>query len=723
MSLNLNRELYVSKVVPLDKSIQGWKDIYSYAKNYPLPSYHDKSLSYSSFGFLITTDAKLKPISGWQVLSSELWANCRKRYRSDLVKNILTQQIRKKEGILKIGNDWSYFKEEVEETNGGVSVIHHCLSAWYVEVGDIDGIAYDFVRKVRSATSIQDELNSGIFPHGEGGRFSDVMVTVDSGKKEYSSGLLKSINDSSNLNMKFEGSVDTIREYDERKGFIYTDEEAENTCIVYVKQGKKEWPYAASRVYRVLRIEDWQGKLKDSVKELLRLTPTDYHSHLQKGLKLLRGLKFGGNPIQFDYSTDVEWDVRIADTSQACSLVNSQTGSKLLFNDSWKHHIGKNPIQPYPLIKITYCVHEDDLWALPTCKLYNESVMSIVPAWANEASEFTLILKGDTQTEIKQSIQAGLDELAKIPGQHLVVSALRPSRPGIDIYTWLKRKLTECDYKHQNYKIFASGRFNAPNQRSTHDMNICQLLLKFGRLPVPFSIDIGFIDIVVGVDIGRSGRNRSRPAMAVSIDRLGNTYGGSVSSEPQPGEEMSNRTIRDLLDNQINRYKAKAGVLPTRVLILRDGNSSNQELTDMNEICEEWTKLGVEVSWITVQKSGAPRLLEYDGKEVIDKLPESQSYLIASKNSAWCWTTGGSVGRFPGIPIAFSFRVERNFKTDPLSMDEWCRVLIAQAKTSQVNPYNNTRLPFTLHLSDNMAKALIRGAIPPDYSGDGFPAC
>ena len=43
-----------------------------------------------------------------------------------------------------------------------------------------------------------------------------------------------------------------------------------------------------------------------------------------------------------------------------------------------------------------------------------------------------------------------------------------------------------------------------------------------------------------------------------------------------------------------------------------------------------------------------------------------------------------------------------------LSMDEWCRILIAQSKTSQVNPYANTRLPFTLHLADKMAKALIR---------------
>jgi len=85
-------------------------------------------------------------------------------------------------------------------------------------------------------------------------------------------------------------------------------------------------------------------------------------------------------------------------------------------------------------------------------------------------------------------------------------------------------------------------------------------------------------------------------------------------------------------------------------------------------------------------------------------------------------TTGGPAGRFPGISRGFSFRAEQNFVNEPADMAEVGKILIAQVKTSQVNPYSNTRLPFTLHLADKMAKALIRDAIPPDYSGDGFPA-
>ena len=723
MSLNLDRNLYVTKLVPTDKSVKNWKQLKSYEEHNPLPMYHDRTLSYSPFGVLVTTNEIIRAISGWQVVESREWKCSRKRHRSDLVKNAIRQHIKRRNRAMQIGNQWSYHRETINDVNSLDSVIHHCLSAWYVEVGDIDGIACDFVRKVRSSSSVQDELNQGIFPYGEGLDFSDVMVTVDSGEQEYRSGLLGRIDESENLNMKFKGSLDSIRQYDEKNGFSYTDDEAQNTCIVYVKHGKKEFPYAASRVYRVLRIEDWAGNLKDSMRDLLRLKPTQFSKHLRKGMRLLWGLQFGGKSVNFELPKEVNWEVKIAEVDTYCSLVNSPSSTKLLFNGKWKHNIGKYPIHPYPDVTVSYCVHEDDIWALDQLKSFNDSVFSIVPQWRYLSSGKIIVIKGKTQTEVTQSIHRGIKELEDIQGKQLVVSGLRPSRPNYDVYTWLKRRLTELDIKHQNYQIFSRNQFKAPNQQSTHEINICQLMMKFGRLPVPYNIELGKIDLVVGVDIGRMGRNRSRPAMAVSIDKFANMYGGSVSSEPQPGEEMSNRTLRDLINNQVLRYEELTGSNPNRVLFIRDGNSSNQELDDVQEICEEWLEIGVDIAWITLQKSGSPRLLLFEGGEVIDKLPEPQSYLVTGERSAWCWTTGGPVGRFPGIPRGFSFRLERNFCSNRLSIDDWCKVLIAQARTSQVNPYANTRLPFTLHLADKMAKALIRGAIPPDYSGDGFPAC
>lgn len=723
MSLNLDRNLYVSKLVPLDDSVKNWSELQAYESRFPIPLYHDRSLSYSPFGIVFTTDEPTRAVDGWKLLFSVLWSECRIKHRSELVKYALRQHMRNRKEVIQIGNEWSYLREEVADEQNLNSVIHHCLAAKYVQVEEIDGISYDFVRKVRSASSIQQELDRGVFPYGEGSDFSEVMVTVDSGNQRYSSGKLSRIDESQNLNMKIEGTVHSIKTYDEKNGFSYSTEDAEKTCVVYVNHNRNEFAYAASRVFRVLRIEDWQGELKESMKKLLRLKPSEYYDHLRKGMRLLRGFKFGGESVRFDLPKDVDWEVKVADVSEDCSLVNSPSNQKMLFNGRWKHHIGKYPSKPFPHISITYCIHEDDLWALESLQAYNDAVFAIVPKWEKSPSGQTIVIKGNSQTEITQSIQQGVKALQDADGQQLVVSGLRPSRPNNDAYTWLKRRLTEADIKHQNYLISSNNVFNAPNKPSTHEMNVCQMMLKFGRLPVPFKIDIGDIDLVVGVDIGRMGRNKSRPAMAVSLDRLGNMYGGSVSSEPQPGEEMSNRTLRDLIENQVNRYEDLAESRPRKVLIIRDGNSSNQEVKDMQLICDEWLNLGVDIAWITLQKSGTPRLLLFEDGDIIDQLPEAQCYMITGDKTGWCWTTGGPVGRFPGIPRGFSFRLERNFSSDALTIDEWSRVLIAQAKTSQVNPYSNTKLPFTLHLADKMAKALIRGAIPPDYSGDGFPAC
>ena len=143
----------------------------------------------------------------------------------------------------------------------------------------------------------------------------------------------------------------------------------------------------------------------------------------------------------------------------------------------------------------------------------------------------------------------------------------------------------------------------------------------------------------------------------------------------------------------------------------------------VNIVAEEYAKIGIEIIWITVQKSGIPRLLNYSGSDISDILPEAKSYLVTSSKSAWCWTTGNSSGKFPGIPKGFGFTVERNFGNSALTIDILSKILIAQSKSSQISPYANTRLPMTLHLADKMAKALARGSVPPSYSGNGFPAC
>ena len=124
-----------------------------------------------------------------------------------------------------------------------------------------------------------------------------------------------------------------------------------------------------------------------------------------------------------------------------------------------------------------------------------------------------------------------------------------------------------------------------------------------------------------------------------------------------------------VFNNQINKFELKSGFLPKRILVLRDGISTKSEMDAVNIVAEEYAKLGIEIIWITVQKSGIPRLLNYSGSDISDILPEAKSYLVTSSKSAWCWTTGNSSGKFPGIPKGFGFTVERNFGNSALTID------------------------------------------------------
>jgi len=725
LTMDLNRNLVVSHFVPTtDQKVKLW----DYEKKNPLPTYLEKASIYKpEQGFLLLTNEVLENVTGWKILTSSSWADSHKHQRDSLIQNAINNHMRPKR-VKKIGRHWSFDSETITEENGLEATIHRCASFGYVEVKEQDALFYDFVRKIRSNLSIRDEIQKGIFPHGEsvaGDYGDDVMVSVANSENSFSSGELKGIRENDTINEKIPGSNDTIRDYLATKGVVYSDAQAEQTFLIDVKLGWRTMQYASDRVFRVLRIEDWVGNLKQSMKELLRLKPTQFTEHSNKGRKLLRGFEFAGQIVSFGFNSEMEWDVQQADVSEMCKANYPSGSRKLLFNEKWSQHLkNHSELHPVPLpeLTITYCVGENDISVLESLKKYSESVLSLTPYWKHHAGTSTIVIKGNNQTEIQRSISS---QVAGLNPEHinLVVSGLRPSRPNTDIYTWLKRELTEKSYVHQNYQIRQSGTLKAPDGDSTHMVNMCQLLLKFGRLPVPFTIIGGDIDLTVGVDIGRLGRNKSRPAMAVSIDRFGAVWGGNISSEPQPGEEMSERTVRDLFKNQITKYESETGTTPKRIMVLRDGFSSMSELETVKLISSEYILIGIDILWVTIQKTGVPRLLNYDEYSVSDVLPIARSFMVTSDSSAWCWTTGKGAGSFPGIPRGFGFKVEKNFNQNPVAMDLLSSILISQAKTSQVNPYSNTRLPFTLHLADKMAKALARGAIPPNYSGKGFPAC
>ena len=73
---------------------------------------------------------------------------------------------------------------------------------------------------------------------------------------------------------------------------------------------------------------------------------------------------------------------------------------------------------------------------------------------------------------------------------------------------------------------------------------------------------------------------------------------------------------------------------------MRDGNTPRRELKRIQKIALEYNELGVDICWISVRKSGAPRLLNFVDGNVIDELPLKGHWMSYGEKSAWIWTTG-----------------------------------------------------------------------------------
>ena len=158
--------------------------------------------------------------------------------------------------------------------------------------------------------------------------------------------------------------------------------------------------------------------------------------------------------------------------------------------------------------------------------------------------------------------------------------------------------------------------------------------------------------------------------------------------------------------------------------MMRDGNTPRRELEHVQRIVKEYRELGVDICWISVRKSGTPRLLNFEGDNVLNELPMKGHWMRYGERSAWLWTTGSpelKEGR-PGIPQGSAFTIEVNYESEPLTVEQAAQLLTAHAHASQMTPWSSTRLPFVHHLSDLMAKAMVNGEIPLDQNGERFSA-
>lgn len=664
---------------------------------------------------------------GWNCDGQWDWQNTPYRVKERITKSLVEKHLKsiKKE---KIGGSWVLEGPiEVPSEDGRLSKIWICADFTYCDLSGSDGIVVSISRKVQSALSLWDEKCKGLLI--EDSKHLRVKVAVADDPKRRDSKEFSSWTDENLHFPAWEGSNSSVADYWESNGYQYTENDKNEIKVIEVKgfSGKTN-RYPSDKAYRVMSMDQWPVEVRERLSEYLGMKPSAYLKQVKKAMAWLRNINFL-NELAFGWENHS--DVQFFDSREHLFLPN---GKKLL-DDKWRlnQHIKEfeslHDGRPPPSIDVYFMVPKGFENLTPNLKNHAEEIYKQIPYWLERVSfKETIVVPEHSQLAAENVLEDFIDNVKNTKGRSVVVfSALTPmqQKTNVNLYKCIKYNLTQHGIVHQNFRIGEYGKLSKGADFFSGQVNVFQMLMKHGFLPVPHYCDIGDIDMITGIDVGRIRRNRSVAAVAISITKSGYLWGTTPSPEPQTGETISEESLRRMFKKMIRDYRTNEGVFPKRLLILRDGNTPPSEHRNLKKIIQEYRlESKIDICWISIRKSGCPRLLLFDEMDVIDQLPTKGHYLPWSTDSAWIWTTGypNLTPGSPGIPSGINFTILENFSNQALTIIEASKLLICQSHSSQSQPYNSTRLPFVLHLADRQAKAMGNEQIPLDSTSRRFSA-
>lgn len=707
------------------------KNPFNWRKSHPLPNALSISTDYNPPRLHLLTNNSIETSNeGWSCDGSWEWNDAPIKAKRRIFQSLIKKHLKSK-NKQQLGSQWVIEgPKEVESEDGSKSTIWICADFQYIEIDGEDGIGVEIRRKVQSSNSIWEEMEQQIYDLNSQNK--DVRVKVkdasDSGKMQGKK-LIKITQDNLNSHA-WNGSEMTLAEYWNQDRQIYSAKNAEAIPVVLVNRYPGDEPsrYPADKVYRVMSMDNWSQEVRKELEPYLNLKPSKYLDLVKIAMRWFNGWKINDNSIKINFGWQSDYNVKFSDSRKILKLPNDQN----MLNNYWRwsHNLvdfNNLHSKPLPSIDVHYAIpsgleiHHNDL------KSHASNIFSQIPEWSDRVQHLDLhIIPNTSQAEVDLYLEDMIEKINKTNRRVVVFSALpsKGSKSKINFYKTLKYALDESNIAHQNFAIRNSHSLNKKPDSASAKVNVLQMLLKLGFLPVPYKCSIGDVDIVSALDVGRIGPNESVTAFAVSITKTGQLWGTTPKGEPQTGETISEDAIRRTIKSIIKRNRKENDCLPQRILVMRDGNTPNKELHRVQKIISEYREIGVDICWLSVRKSGAPRLLNFENNKVVEELPEKGHWMQYGKRSAWIWSTGSpelKSGR-PGIPQGSSFTIEVNFENNPLSLESTSQLLIAHAHASQSQPWNSTRLPFVHHLADAMAKAMANGEIPLDQNGTGFSA-
>lgn len=474
---------------------------------------------------------------------------------------------------------------------------------------------------------------------------------------------------------------------------------SEDELVVRVLSGRNEYEYVASALRIIVKTEHFKrfGINAQDVLKVLRIEPAN-RAHLVKQIsdigkaRRLIGDAYSAKraPSRFATSSDIGYD------------------PQLLF--------GNNQVRKYDEKKVLQYLREFGLYRKSNNSFVRLGIISVLLSSLTAGFERRLIqelkrLGFDTEivgrkilrAATRADFEAAIDQLNE-QNPHLLLAFL-PDDPG---------DLMEDDEReagaYYHFKSLTVGQ-GIPSQvvyESTIDKSyalaniILGILGKTGNIPFILANKIEYADLIVGIDIARTRKERLAGSInATAIARIyfsnGQFLKYVIHDAPLEGETIPDSILQSLFPS--GEFSGK------KVVIHRDGYFRGDE----KQALKKWaSRIGAEFFLVEIIKTGSPRLYAVSSQKILQ--PDKGSIFKISDTEAFL------VSSLP--PFANATPQPLHIRTEaPFTIDRAVHSVLSLTLL-HYGSLRPPRLPVTIHYSDRIAYLALRGIKPKNLEGE-----
>lgn len=486
-----------------------------------------------------------------------------------------------------------------------------------------------------------------------------------------------------------------ITQREEMKDII--ESASENEIVVRVLSGRNEYEYVASALRIIVKTEHFKrfGINAQDVLKVLRIEPAN-RAHLIKQISdigkahHLIGDAYSTKraPGRFATSSDIGYDPHL--------------------------RFGNNQVRKYDEKRVLQYLREFGLYRKSNSSfVIRLGVISVLPSSVTEDFETRLIqelkrLGFDTEIVGREILTA-----ATRADFEVAINQLNAQNPLL-LLAFLPDDPMEDDEQeagaYYHFKSLTVGQ-GIPSQvvyKSTTNKSytlaniILGILGKTGNIPFILAHKIEYADLIVGIDIARTRKERLAGSInATAIARIyfsnGQFLKYVIHDAPLEGETIPDSILQSLFPS--GEFSGK------KVVIHRDGYFRGDE----KQALKKWaSRIGAEFFLVEIIKTGSPRLYAVSSQKILQ--PDKGSIFKISDTEALLVS---SLPPFTNAtPQPLHIRTEAPFTIDRAVHSVLSLTLL------HYGSLRPPRLPVTIHYSDRIAYLALRGIKPKNLEGE-----